>query len=145
MSFFTMDWITFSPRTKSVLLLVATLLLGVVLGVVLNAWLVDQRLERMEALQSAGHAQRMLTRAIGPTSDAQAEQVAEVLGAWLPRVAEQRRAHRRAVRALIDSLRADLRPLLSEDQQRRLSRRLQARRSARQPPARPSPPPRRTP
>lgn len=140
-----MDWITFSPRTKSVLLLVATLVLGVVLGAVLNAWLVDQRFERMQALQSEVYAQRMLTRAIEPRSEAQAEQVADVLGTWLPRIAEQRRTHRREVRALIDSLRTNLRPLLSEAQQRRLSRRLQARRSGQQAPARSNPPPRRDP
>lgn len=118
------DWLSFSPRTKSILILVSTLLVGVLLGAVLNAWLAQDRLERLHAMRSADGFERMVERRVQPVSDEQAAQLSTVMEEWAPRMAQQRRAHRREARALMDSLRADLQPILSEEQMQRLDERL---------------------
>ncbi len=121
------DWITFSPRTKSILLLVCTLLLGVLLGAVLNTWLAQERFERIQALRSAQGFERMVERSVAPVSDEQSEQISIVMEEWGPRIVQQRREHRRETRALMDSVRTDLRPILSDEQMERLEERLRPR------------------
>ena len=120
-------WLSFSPRTKSILILVSTLLLGVLLGAVLNSWLAQDRFERLHAMRSADGFERMVERHVQPVSDEQAAQLSTALEEWAPRMAQQRRAHRRETRALMDSLRADLQPILNEEQMQRLDERLGTR------------------
>lgn len=133
------DWLTFSPRTKSIALLLTTLVLGIVLGGVLNAWWARDRFDRIRQMQRPGGLETVLMNTIEPTSPEQREAIQQVLADASQRVRQMRMRHRREVRATVDSLRADLLPLLTDEQKARLNERL---RNRRQPPRvqRPGPP-----
>jgi hypothetical protein len=123
-----MPWMSFSPRTKSVLLLVVTLLLGIVLGGVLTGWWVQNRADRVRALRTpAGFVERVVQR-VEPTSAAQRDSV-EVIARRTARQLERlRRSHRQQTMTVLDSMRTELRTVLSEEQINTLDRRLQRRR-----------------
>lgn len=116
--------LSLSPRTKSILLLLATLLLGTALGAVGNAWWAADRLDRIRDLRRPGGMERVLLQTINPTSPEQRAQVQAVLDRHTRRIAALRREHRRQMRTVADSLRADLRPLLTDAQMDRLNNRM---------------------
>jgi len=118
---------SFSPRTKSVLLLVVTLLLGIVLGGVLTGWWVQNRADRVRALRTpSGFVERVVER-VEPTSAAQRDSV-EVIARRAARQLERlRRSHRQQTMTVLDSMRVELRTVLSEEQINTLDRRLQRR------------------
>jgi hypothetical protein len=122
-----MPWMSFSPRTKSVLLLVVTLLLGIVLGGVLTGWWVQNRADRVRALRTpSGFVERVVER-VEPTSAAQRDSV-EVIARRAARQLERlRRSHRQQTMTVLDSMRVELRTVLSEEQINTLDRRLQRR------------------
>lgn len=128
------DWIHFSPRTKSVLLLVATLAIGVVLGAVSNAWLAQQRFERIREMRQSGGFERMLIETIQPTSDDQRVRIDSVVGRSAQRMRSLRRSHRHDVRRVVDSMRTALAPILTDEQMDRLDRRLRVGRRRFSPP-----------
>lgn len=116
--------ISFSPRTKSVLILLATLLLGALLGAVLTGWWVQQRTDRIRAVRTAdGFVERVLKR-VEPTSAAQRDTVEVIARKRAEQLHRLRRAHRADTRAVLDSLRQDLRPVLTEEQLSRMERRM---------------------
>ncbi|HHP7238571.1 hypothetical protein, partial [Longibacter sp.] len=104
-----MPWMSFSPRTKSVLLLVVTLLLGIVLGGVLTGWWVQNRADRVRALRTpSGFVERVVER-VEPTSAAQRDSV-EVIARRAARQLERlRRSHRQQTMTVLDSMRVELR------------------------------------
>jgi len=118
---------SFSPRTKSVLLLVVTLLLGIVLGGVLTGWWVQSRADRVRALRTpSGFVERVVER-VEPTSAAQRDSV-EVIARRAARQLERlRRSHRQQTMTVLDSMRVELRTVLSEEQINTLDRRLERR------------------
>lgn len=118
------DWIRFSPRTKSVLLLLATLVIGAVLGAVANAWLAQQRFERIRALRAPGGFERMVVETIRPASDSQHAAVDRVVSDAAVRIRTLRRDHHAEVRAVLDSMRTALAPVLTDAQRQRLDRRI---------------------
>lgn len=133
------DWLSFSPRTKSIALLVATLLLGIVLGAVLNAWWARERFERLRRLRTPGGFEQIVTRSLEPTSPEQRQEIEIVVGRTAQRLDSLRARHWRAVRATVDSMRIDLEPILTDEQQEVLTRRIRMHRhrSGFRPPGRP--------
>jgi hypothetical protein len=119
-----MSWISFSPRTQSVLLLVATLLLGIVLGGVLRGWWAQQRMDRVRDLRTPGGFVERVVQRVEPTSPAQRDSVEAVARNTARRLDDLRRTHRRQTFTVLDSMRTELRPILSEDQLSNLDRRL---------------------
>jgi hypothetical protein len=117
------DWLSFSARTKSILILVATLLLGVVLGAVANAWWAHERFERLRRLRSPGGFEQMMLRTLDPTPD-QRGTVERIVERSATRLDSLRGRHWREVRVVIDSMRADLRPHLTDQQRAALDRRV---------------------
>ena len=64
-------------RVKSLILLLATLLIGLVLGALLHAHIADERIERLAYLRSSPGFIRYMERAIEPTDAAQQEAMEE--------------------------------------------------------------------
>ena len=116
--------LSLSPRTKSILLLISTLLLGMVLGAVVNAWLAAERFERIPDLRRPGGVVRHLDRVLEPQSDAQRAQIRTVLDATSAEVQTLREAHRRELRAVLDSMKIRLEPILTDEQMSTLQNRL---------------------
>ena len=120
-----------SPRVKSALLLAATLLIGGVLGALLHARLAERRIERIAFLRSSQGFARYLERAIEPESPEQRAAVRAILDRAAARMGEHVARSRRERRAILDSTRAELRTVLSEEQMARLEARLAPRRPGR--------------
>jgi hypothetical protein len=133
------DWLSFSPRTKSIALLVATLLLGIILGAVLNAWWARERFDRLRRLRTPGGFEQIVTRTLEPTSPEQRQQIEAVVGRTAQRLDSLRARHWREVRATVDSMRVDLAPILTDEQRETLTRRIRMHRhrSGFRPPGRP--------
>ena len=128
------DWLRFSPRTKSIALLGTTLLLGIVLGAVLNAWWARERFERLRRLRTPGGFEHIVTRTLGPTSPEQRQQIKAVVGPTGRRLDSLRTRHWRAVRVLVDSMRLELEPILTDRQMQTLTRRIEMHRRGPGPP-----------
>lgn len=116
--------ITFSPRTKSVLILLATLVLGALLGAVVTGWWVQQRVDRLRAVRTAdGFVERVVQR-VEPVSSAQRDSIIAITQYRARQLSDLRQSHRRDTRAIFDSLRQDLQPVLTEEQDARLERQM---------------------
>ena len=114
-----------SSRARIAAILLATLVLGMVVGALGHS--VYQRHRFRDALSLARPAlfTAAIRRAIGPVEEERRGRIAEVLR----RVDESMRAHRiardRERRAQLDSIRAALDPLLTDEERRRLRRHLE--------------------
>ena len=107
-------------RTKSALLLVATLVVGGLIGAVTTGTIVNNRLDQLQELRRPGGFSGKLEQVIGPTDDAQRAQINAVLERSQARFAEVRRECGGFFAAHRDSMRADLAPLLTAEQLTRL-------------------------
>ena len=111
-----------TARVKSILLLLATLLIGMVLGALVNARLAEQRLERIAFLRSQRGFIQAMERAIAPHDEAQREAVRAILDEAALRMATQLQQNGRAMQAILDSTKTELQTVLDADQLQRLER-----------------------
>jgi len=129
-----------SPRTKSILLLLLALVIGGVLGALLNARLAERRIVRLASFRSEQGFMRYMEQAVEPVDDVQRERIRAVLQSSAERMSRHREASWREARLILDSTRAELRTILTEDQMLRLEEHLEnqrfrfGRRSDRRPP-----------
>ena len=107
-------------RTKSALLLVATLVVGLLVGAVTTGAIVNNRLDQIRAMRSQGGFIGMLEEVIEPTDEAQRAQIRAALERSEARFSETRRECRGLYAAGRDSMRADLASVLTPAQQTRL-------------------------
>lgn len=117
-----------SPRTKSILLIVATLLIGIVIGALLNARLAERRMERIASLRSERGFVAFIETVVEPQDDAQREALREVLRRAGDRMAAHHNRTRDEARALLDSTRAEMAEILTPEQLQRLDERFESRR-----------------
>jgi hypothetical protein len=134
---------TMRIETKSLLILLATLALGILLGALASGALAQRRISRIEQLRDRGGFAMHLERIIEPADATQAQAIRTILRT----TAEQNRAAmsstREQIRTNMEEMRQQLAPLLSEDQQRRLEeavQRFRRGRPHRRPGAGPGPP-----
>ena len=112
------------PGTKSVLLLFATLLIGMVIGSLVTGALNNRRLERLVEMRSARGLVYFVEEVVRPESPEQLEEIRAVLEAAGPRFAAEMQGSRERMRQLTDSVRAELEPLLTPEQRARLNERM---------------------
>lgn len=117
-----------SPRTKSILLLLATLVIGLLLGALANGYLVRQRLDRLGNLMTPDGFSARLEQVVKPTSEQQREALRKVLEGAAPKAIQIMRQSRQDMRALNDSVKAELEDILSGEQMARLEEHLRFRR-----------------
>ena len=113
-----------TSQTKSALLLGGALVTGVLLGALIVGAFVSQRVDRLDALREPTRLARFMEDAIEPTSPAQRDSIRAVLRYRARQTAAILQDTRRDLRTVQDSLRADLRPLLSDEQLSRLQERM---------------------
>ena len=101
-------------------MLLATLVLGMVLGGLLHGFVQRERFR--DALRMARPPQLVadIERAVQPTDDTQRQALRTILHETGRRLEQQREVNQKHLRATIDSLEAALLPLLNEAQQARL-------------------------
>ena len=117
-----------TARTKSALMLVTTLFIGILLGSLLTGALQSRRMENVMQLRSARGLSFLLEDVIRPESEEQRAAIRAVLEDAGPRLAEEMNSSRRRMQALMDSVRAELDPLLTDEQKARLDERARVER-----------------
>lgn len=115
-------------RLKSVAIIVVMLIIGMVLGGLLTARIVQNRFDRIEALRTQHGFTRFMERSIEFESPEQREEVRRILDRTADRMFEHLRSSRREAMQIMDSARADLSQILSERQMEQLERHLRRRR-----------------
>jgi vacuolar-type H+-ATPase subunit H len=117
-----------SNRLKSAAILAVTLVIGMVLGGLITARIVQQRFDQIAALRSERGFHRFIERAIEYESPEQREQVREVIDRMSGRMFEHLRSSRSEATEILDSARAELSEILSAEQMEQLEKRLRRRR-----------------
>ena len=107
-------------RTKGALILFSTLLIGVLVGTLLSGWFVR---DRLRPIPHPRHFVRSTERLIASQDEQQRQAVRAVLRRHAAALRELNAKHRESLKEQLDASRAELAPLLSEEQLRRLDRR----------------------
>ena len=111
-----------SPSVRAWLLLVVTLLLGISIGVLGAGALQERRVARVNDIRRPGGFVEHVQAVIQPTSDSQWEHLRPHVESTATHNAMMRHMHDSSMRAMLDSLRLTLNPMLDERQRERLSR-----------------------
>lgn len=130
--------------TKSAAILLATLAIGVVLGMVAQGMLMHDRDRRVAELRAAPGFVSLVAGVIQPRPDQEAA-IRTILEKNAQRYDSVLRATRGEVTAVLDSMKQELAPLLDERQRERLGRMAQVPDPNRPPPRPGERPPRRPP
>jgi len=110
------------------------LLIGIVLGGVISGAIVNRRLQHLTELRRPGGFSFFLEHAIRPENEEQAEAIHDVLDRMGPKFHEVLEHSHREMEALRDSVRAELDPILTEEQKERLEARTRMRPGLMRPP-----------
>jgi hypothetical protein len=113
-----------TASTKSVLMLFSTLLIGMLLGSLITGAANNRRMRDLAEMRSARGLAYYLEDVVRPDSEEQREAIRAVLEEAAPKFSETMRVSRERMRELTDSVRAELDPLLTEDQRHRLEERM---------------------
>jgi hypothetical protein len=116
-----------TTRVKSALLLGITLLIGGVLGAVLNAYMAERRFERVGIMRSRSGMAEHIQEAIGPMESSQAAQVRDILDRHLDRMDRHMTESQAEGRAIMDSMNAELQQVLTPEQIERLEEQMRRR------------------
>lgn len=117
-----------NARTKSILLLLAALLVGGLLGALVQARLAEQRIEQIAAHRSERGFMRFVERGIEPVDSEQEAAVRAILQGASMQMAEKTMRHRLEIRSIVDSTRSELSRVLSPEQLEQLDAHLQRER-----------------
>ncbi len=120
-----------TARTKSTLLLLGTLCIGMLLGVFVHTLMVENRIERLTSLRSQAGFVRFMDKMIEPTDDAQREAIRDVLEETAAKLDVHHGESREAVEEIMESFRASLDSLLAEEQINALNERMERKRKYR--------------
>ncbi|MXW64222.1 MAG: hypothetical protein F4Y00_10405 [Bacteroidetes bacterium SB0662_bin_6] len=114
-----------TARTKSTLLLLSTLLIGMLLGVFVHTLMVENRIERLTSLRSQAGFVKFMDKMIEPTNDAQRNAIRDVLEQTAERLDVHHAESRETVEEIMESFRASLDSLLTEEQIDALNERME--------------------
>ena len=114
-----------TARTKSILLLLGTLLIGMLLGVFIHALMVENRIERLTSLRSQAGFVRFMDKMIEPTDDAQREAIQAALEDAAAALDAHHAESREALEGVMGTFRASLDSLLTEEQLEALNERME--------------------
>lgn len=120
-----------STRTKSMFLLSGILLLGMLLGALASGTLSNRRLARIAELRTSRGMAFVLEEVVRPETDEQRRAFREAVEEMAPAYADVFERTGTELRALNDSVLAQVRPLLTEEQSERLKHYLTMRREGR--------------
>lgn len=121
-----------TPRVKSLLLLLATLLIGIVLGGIINARMAEERMERIASMRSSRGLLRYMERMIEPQDAQQRAAVRAILEHAAERMTDVSEQRRREIQAIVDSARAELEQVLTAEQMRQFEERIERMEQRRQ-------------
>ena len=105
-----------NSKTKSALVLLGTLILGVVIGAMAWTTLHNKRVEEIRSLRERGRLSSVVEDVISPVDANQAAEIREIVADYEARLSAVLEQMHVARRAASDSMRARLTPLLSDEQ-----------------------------
>ena len=110
-------------KTKSSLIIISTLLIGIVLGFLLKSWITENRFDKFKSRRGPEGLVKMLNEVIQPDEHQKAE-IEPVLRKFQIRFQEVMTMSRKEMAVTIDSLRSELKPLLNEEQLERFNEKM---------------------
>ena len=113
-----------TASTKSALMLFSTLLIGMLLGSLITGAVNNRRMHSLAEMRSARGLAYYLENVVEPESAEQREAIRAVLDEAAPKFSEIMLRSREQMRALTDSVLAELDPLLTDEQRARLEERM---------------------
>jgi len=122
-----------NARTKATIVILATLIIGMVLGAALHSFYARNQFRNGMRFRVSELLKQRLQEAIQPDSSQQ-EIVHAILAKRLERMSEMREEGFRKFRGQLDSLQLELQPHLTPEQMRRLSQKLSSFPSGHMPP-----------
>lgn len=114
-----------TPRIKSTLVVIGTLLVGIVLGGFLTVFIIHPRPSKPPGFRTRDGFVKAMEDVIEPTDDVQKAAIDSVLRPSSVQFEEVFRRHRAEFRRMFDSMSSQLRPVLSPEQQGNLQHWLQ--------------------
>jgi len=105
---------------KSAFIIVATLLVGVVIGALATSAIMHSRLEQLQALRMRGGIERFLERVISPVDDDQRAQIADIIEDFAGQQTALRQHVFEQQGAIFDSMRVALDEILTNEQRENL-------------------------
>tara|TARA_B110000037_G_scaffold176072_1_gene200890 strand:- start:63 stop:425 length:363 start_codon:yes stop_codon:yes gene_type:complete len=115
-------------KSRSVLILASTLLVGMLLGALLHAQFFDKRVKRMHRMSTSEGFVESYLLTIQPDGSEQEEELRQILEGYSVQVVDGFRAHRETMHGQLEAMRASLDPVLTEEQSARLAERASPRR-----------------
>lgn len=113
-----------SARSKSALLVGVVLIIGMILGALLNARIAEQRLARISLLRTPAGLVRAIENAVEPESPEQREAIRSILDTMSVQIGTHLQNNRNEMRAIFDSTRSALEAILSAEQNAKLEKQL---------------------
>ncbi|MCB0717346.1 MAG: hypothetical protein KDD65_02800 [Bacteroidetes bacterium] len=120
-----------NARAKSAIILLATLVVGIVLGALVASRVINHRLDELRRMRSRGGFSQALENVVQPSSDLQREQIHVILGRSHTRMDSINAEWRSRIRASSDSLRSELEDVLDAEQYERMTKWFEDSRSRR--------------
>ena len=112
-----------NARTKATIVILATLIIGMVLGAALHSFYARNQFGNVLRFRASGYLKQHLMETIQPDSSQQ-EIVSEIFAKRFNRMSETREEGFRKFRAQLDSLQLELQPHLTPEQIRLLAQKL---------------------
>jgi len=112
-----------NTKVKIALIIIVTLVMGIVLGAMLNRAFLRHRIQRAFADRNPTGMVSFIERNIRPTPE-QREQITKILEKHRKKSAEMREKFMMEMQAEFESLEAELDPILTPEQKNRLKRRM---------------------
>ncbi|HKJ45994.1 MAG TPA: hypothetical protein VJ991_09235 [Balneolales bacterium] len=110
-------------RTKTILVIAGTLIIGIILGVFLTGAVMRHRLNRIAEMQTRPGFVKIMEHIIQPT-EKQKKEIEPILTNTAHRLTQVYVDKRKKIAQIGDSLRSELQPYLTDEQYQRLTRRM---------------------
>jgi uncharacterized membrane-anchored protein YhcB (DUF1043 family) len=111
-------------QVKPALIIISTLLIGIVLGALMSRTLADSRHQRIGDMMRPDMLSMRLIEVIEPLESDQREVVTAIVDKTASRVRDLTHETRFEMHAMMDSMFAELKPLLTDEQNARLEKHL---------------------
>lgn len=112
-----------NTKSKTTLIILGTLIIGIIIGALVSGTLRQQRENRFERMMLHQRVRHVMERIIQPTVE-QREVIDKILEKWSEKISAIQEEHESEMQAVLDSLRSELASVLTKEQRTRLEARL---------------------
>lgn len=108
-------------KSKSIIIIVSTLILGVIIGLTSARFFIHHRIDRLAEMRHVDGFINVMENIIKPSED-QAGKIRKIIANHHKRVSEFREQHIVDLQVIMDSLKTDLKPYLTDEQLERFEK-----------------------